>query len=60
VKGARGKGELEPGSEPDAYRDAGEYTDDVDEDFVDGDDEESAETHRERQVEVLRQLGLTM
>ena len=47
-------------AEPNAYGDAGAYGDEVDENFVDGDDEEGAETHRERQVEVLRQLGATM
>lgn len=60
VEGDRWKGELEPGSEPDAYGDAGAYGDDVDEDFKDRDNEDGGETHRERQVEVLRQLGLTM
>ena len=60
VEGARWNGGLKPRSEPDAYGDAGAYTNDVDKDFEDRDNEESAETHRLRQVEVLRQLGPTM
>ena len=36
---------LKPRSEPDAYRDAGEYTNDVDEDFEDRDDEEGGDRH---------------
>ena len=50
----------EPKAEPDAYRDAGAYSNEVDEYFEDRDNEDGAETHRERQVEVLRQLGATM
>ena len=50
----------EPKAEPDAYGDAGAYGDDVDEDFKDRDNEDGGETHRLRQVEVLRQLGRTM
>ena len=62
-KGLRGYGVkvwLKPKAEPDAYGDAGAYGDEVDEDFEDRDYEDGAETHRERQVEVLRQLGATM
>ena len=51
---------LKPKAEPDAYGDAGAYGDEVDEDFKDRDNEDGAETHRERQVEVLWQLGRTM
>jgi len=50
----------EPKAEPDAYGDAGAYGDEVDEYLEDRDNEDCAETHRERQVEVLRQLGPTM
>jgi len=50
----------EPKAEPDAYGDAGAYSNEVDEDFEDRDYEDGAETHRERQVEVLRELGATM
>jgi len=44
IKGLRDYGVkvwLKPKAEPDAYGDAGAYGDEVDEDFVDGDDEES-------------------
>jgi hypothetical protein len=47
-------------AEPNAYGDAGAYGDEVDEDFEDRDNEDGTETHRLRQVEVLRQLGPTM
>ena len=50
---------LKPKAEPNAYGDAGTYSNEVDEDFKDRDNEDGAETHRERQVEVLRQLGPT-
>ena len=62
-KGLRGYGVkvcLKPKAEPDAYGDAGAYGDEVDEYLEDRDYEDGGETHRERQVEVLRQLGLTM
>ena len=61
-RGLRGYGVkvwLKPKAEPNAYGDAGAYGNEVDEDFEDRDNEDGAETHRERQVEVLRQLGPT-
>ena len=36
---------LKPGFDPDAYRNAGEHTNDVDEDFEDRDDEEGGDRH---------------
>jgi hypothetical protein len=62
-KGLRGYGVkvwLKPKAEPNTYGDAGTYSNEVDEDFEDRDNEDGAETHRERQVEVLWQLGRTM
>jgi hypothetical protein len=61
-RGLRGYGFkvwLKPKAEPDAYGNARTYSNEVDEDFEDRDYEDGAETHLERQVEVLRQLGPT-
>jgi len=51
---------LQPRFEPDDESDTQEDANDVGKKFVRTEDESGAETHRVRQVEVLRQLGLTM
>ena len=56
----RSCGGLQPRFEPDNESDTQEDADDVGEKFVRTKDERGAETHRVRQVEVLRVLGLTM
>ena len=60
VEGCVRKSFLEAGAEPQGNENASEETGQISHQFAESDDEESAETHRERQVEVLRQLGLTM
>ena len=67
VKGERGQVEgwvrkflLEAGAEPQGNENASEEAGQISHQFAESDDEEGSETHRERQVEVLRQLGLTM
>jgi len=60
-KGLRGYGIkvwLKPKAEPDAYRDAGAYSNEVDEYFEDRDNEDGAEAHGFLIVEVtFRQTG---
>ena len=52
--------DLKTSFEPDGQGDADDKANDVDEGLVEDDDDGGAETHRERQVEVFRQLGPTM
>ena len=56
----RSCGGLQPRFEPDDESDTQEEADDVGEKFVRTDDDKGAQTHRVRQVEVLRVLGATM
>ena len=65
MKGARWKGGLgnlflEAGAKPQGNENASEEAGQISHQFAESDDEEGSETHRERQVEVLRQLGPTM
>ena len=51
---------LEAGAEPQGNENASEEAGQISHQFTESDDEDGSETHRERQVEVLRQLGATM
>ena len=59
-KGGLGNHFLEAGAEPKGNENASEEAGQISHQFAESDDEEGSETHRERQVEVLRQLGPTM
>ena len=50
----------EAGAEPQGNENASEEAGQISHQFTESDDEDGSETHRERQVEVLRQLGPTM